>query len=69
MTNIQEKLGGCGETQYPHFHYPIWDPVPDWLRLDEQRLREFGRLQIQTRLKELELSKAKLEQLQTLLGK
>ncbi|HWR01442.1 MAG TPA: hypothetical protein VN371_06225 [Chlorobaculum sp.] len=42
---------------------PIWDPVPDWARLDEKKLAEFGKLQIQSKLKELELQKAKLEHL------
>jgi hypothetical protein len=49
-----------------HLLHPIWDPVPDWIKFDEQRLHEFGQLQIQTKLKELELTKLKLEQLQKL---
>lgn len=48
--------------------FPInWDPVPDWIRLDDKKLAEFGRLQIQSKLKELELEKAKLEQLAKLM--
>lgn len=70
MSNSHEKISGIMEEKFSH-HYPspIWDPVPDWLRLDEKRLQEFARLQIQSKLKELELKKAKLEMLQNLLGK
>ncbi len=45
------------------FPIEIWDPVPIWARLDEKKLVEFGKLQIQSKLKELELQKSKLEQL------
>jgi hypothetical protein len=70
MPNTQEKLSSYAEEKMPHhIPNPIWDPVPDWLKLDEKRLHEFGKLQIQSKLKELELKKAKLEQLQNLMGK
>lgn len=45
------------------FKDPVFDPAPEWIRIDEGKLREFGKLQIQHKLKELELAKQKIEQL------
>ena len=66
MPTIPAKVSASSAANVLHLHNPIWDPVPDWIKFDEQRLHEFGQLQIQAKLKELELTKLKLEQLQKL---
>jgi len=64
MAKLTEKLPLSAITAAEKFRIPInWDPVPDWVRLDDKKLAEFGKLQIQSKLKELELEKIKLEQL------
>lgn len=42
---------------------PPWDPPPPWLEFDEIRLRRFSELEIQFKIKELQLQQEKLEQL------
>lgn len=46
---------------------PVWDPVPEWLTLNQDILRKFAQLQVEFKLKELEIQKAKLEAFHKLL--
>jgi len=70
MPTTTAKVSASNEANaLHHIPYPIWDPIPDWIKFDEQRLHDFGQFQIQAKLKELELTKEKLVQLQKLTSK
>ena len=47
---------------------PYWDPVPPWLELDRERLRRFADMEIEFKIKELQVQQEKLQQFQQLLG-
>jgi hypothetical protein len=46
------------------FWPPIWDPAPPWLELDRERLQRFVELEIQFKIRELQIQQEKLEQFQ-----
>ncbi len=41
---------------------PCWDPVPPWLKLSDDIIRRFADLEIQFKIKELQIQQEKLEQ-------
>ena len=51
------------------FRHPIWDPVPPWLRFNENILRRFADLEIKFKIRELEIQKEKLEEFSRMIGK
>ncbi|MBK7408453.1 MAG: hypothetical protein IPL49_02235 [Saprospirales bacterium] len=46
----------------------VWDPVPEWLTLNKDILTRFAKLQVEFKIKELEIQKQKLEAFNKLLG-
>jgi hypothetical protein len=46
---------------------PIWDPIPPWLEFDKERLQRFAELEIQFKMKELQLQQEKLQEFTNLL--
>ena len=48
--------------------YPqVWDPVPEWLTLNKDIQKRFAKLQIEFKLKELDIQRQKLEAFDKLL--
>lgn len=45
----------------------VWDPVPEWLTLNKDILKKFAKLQVEFKLKELDIQKQKLEAFNKLL--
>lgn len=41
---------------------PIWDPPPPWLELDRDRIRRFTELEIQFKIRELQIQQEKLQE-------
>lgn len=40
-----------------------FDPIPEWVLLDRDQLREFAKLQVELKIKELQIEQQKLEAL------
>lgn len=38
-----------------------WDPIPEWLRLDEDMIRQFAAMEIQFQIREAQLQQEKLQ--------
>jgi hypothetical protein len=51
------------------FRPPYWDPVPPWLKFNENILRRFAALEIEFKIKELEIQQEKLKQFSEMVGK
>ena len=51
-----------------YWKVPWWDPVPPWLKLDEARLHRFAALEVQFKIKELQMQQEKLEEFSRMLG-
>jgi hypothetical protein len=47
---------------------PWWDPLPPWLNLKDDLLRRFAELEIQFKIRELQLQQEKLEKFSKMLG-
>ena len=47
---------------------PIWDPIPPWLELDKERLQRFAHLEIEFKMKELQLQQEKLQEFTKMIG-
>jgi len=47
---------------------PIWDPIPPWLEFDKERLQRFAELEIQFKMKELQLQQEKLQEFTQMIG-
>lgn len=45
----------------------IFDPVPEWLVKDKNKLREFARLEVELRKKELQIEIERMEALEKLI--
>lgn len=45
----------------------IYDPPPEWLNLDRNRLSQFAKIQIEFKIKELQIQQDKLQRLQELM--
>ena len=41
---------------------PCWDPIPPWLKFNDDLVNRFAKLEIQFKIKELQLQQEKLEQ-------
>lgn len=46
-----------------------FDPPPEWFQFNQEQLREFARLQVALRIKELEIEKEKLTAISEIMGK
>jgi hypothetical protein len=51
------------------FRPPYWDPVPPWLKFNEDVLRRFADLEIKFKIKELQIQQEKLERFSDMVGK
>ena len=51
------------------FRRPYWDPVPPWLRLNDDLIHRFADLEIRFKIKELQIQQEKLEQFSEMIGK
>ena len=47
---------------------PCWDPPPPWLKFNDDILRRFTELEIQFKIKELQIQQEKLEQFGKMMG-
>ena len=45
-----------------------WDPAPDWLKLNADKLRQFAKLSLEFQKKELQIQMEKLDAVQQLIG-
>jgi hypothetical protein len=47
---------------------PYWDPIPPWLDLDRERLQRFAELEIQFKIRELQIQQEKLQEFGKVIG-
>lgn len=47
---------------------PVWDPIPPWLEFDKERLNRFAQLEIQFKMRELQLQQEKLQEFTKMIG-
>ena len=45
-----------------------WDPVPEWIQLDREQLREFAKLQLDFRIKQLQIEQEKMQAMRSIVG-
>ena len=46
-----------------------FDPIPEWLLLDKDQLRDFSKMQLEFRMKELEIEREKLSALREIMDR
>lgn len=52
----------------PVFPYPpIFDPIPDWWKLPPEKLKQFQKLNLQMKLKEMEIQMKRMKEVQKIL--
>jgi hypothetical protein len=57
------------ELLFELMHKPIpWDPLPPWMKFDDKFSQKFAQLEIQFRVKELDLQRQKLEEFGKMVG-
>jgi hypothetical protein len=46
-----------------------FDPIPEWIILDKDQLRDFSKMQLEFRMKELEIEREKLSALREIMDR
>ena len=64
----KKRFSAVKDMQYVRFIPPVWDPVPPWLELNEDLLKRFAKLEIEFKIKELEVHQQKLKAFGKMLG-
>jgi hypothetical protein len=65
---VERDLRISRESLAEIFLHPRWDPVPPWLKISDDVMRRFTALEIQFKIKELEIQQERLAALSEMMG-
>ncbi len=67
MPTPKKKIVATRITE-PFIPYPpIFDPIPDWWKLTPEKMKQFQKLNLQMKLKEMEIQVKRIKEVQKIL--